>query len=91
MLSKYVQQQNYGPIESKRWFGTSALVGGEETFKEISESDMLALNLKKLNTYKNFKSASRNKFYEINIYCVDPTNEHHWRVDIARPAAEIDL
>jgi hypothetical protein len=82
---------NFGRVEFKRFFATSALVGGDDVFKEISESEMLELNVRKLNTYKNFKSSSENRFYEINIYRVNPINNHHWRADFARPASEIDL
>jgi hypothetical protein len=41
--------------------------------------------------YKNFKCASHNKFFELNLYQKDPVNRHHWRANIARPAADIDL
>ncbi len=41
--------------------------------------------------YKNFKCASHNKFFELNLYQKDPVNRHHWRANIARPAAYIDL
>ena len=32
-----------------------------------------------------------NKFFELNLYQKDPVNRHHWRANIARPAADIDL
>jgi hypothetical protein len=41
--------------------------------------------------YKNFKCTSHNKFFELNLYQKDPVNRHHWRTNIARPAADIDL
>jgi hypothetical protein len=41
--------------------------------------------------YKNFKCTSHNKFFEVNLYQKDPVNRHHWRANIARPAADIDL
>ena len=41
--------------------------------------------------YKNFKCTSHNKFFELNLYQKDPVNRHHWRANIARPAADIDL
>jgi hypothetical protein len=41
--------------------------------------------------YKNFKCASHNKFFELNLYEKDPINTHHWRANVARPATEIDL
>ena len=41
--------------------------------------------------YKNFKCTSHNKFFELNLYQKDPVHRHHWRANIARPAADIDL
>ena len=41
--------------------------------------------------YKNFTCTSHNKFFELNLYQKDPVNRHHWRANIARPAADIDL
>jgi hypothetical protein len=41
--------------------------------------------------YKNFKCTLHNKFFELNLYQKDPVNRHHWRANIARPAADIDL
>jgi hypothetical protein len=41
--------------------------------------------------YKNFKCTLHNKFFELNLYQRDPVNRHHWRANIARPAADIDL
>src|SRR5439155_3048055 len=41
--------------------------------------------------YKNFKCTSHNKFFELNLYQKDSVNRHHWRANIARPAADIDL
>jgi hypothetical protein len=32
-----------------------------------------------------------NKFFELNLYQKDPVNKHHWRANIARPSADIDL
>lgn len=31
------------------------------------------------------------KFFEVNLYQQNPTNRHHWRANIARPATDIDL
>jgi hypothetical protein len=75
-----VTQVNFGPLLSKQYFGTAALVGGDKAFREINEDEVVGLNLKKLNAYKNF-----------NIYQHDPHNSHHWRADVARPAGDIDL
>ncbi|KAJ7279469.1 hypothetical protein C8J57DRAFT_1502119 [Mycena rebaudengoi] len=74
-----VTQVNYGPILSKKFFATAALAGGDEPFVEITEAQMLELNLRKENTYKNFRSKEENKFYELNLYLRDPTTKHHWR------------
>lgn len=41
--------------------------------------------------YKNFKCTTHNKFFEVNLYQKDPVNLHHWRLNIARPASDIDL
>lgn len=41
--------------------------------------------------YKNFKCTVHNKFFEVNLYQKDPVNQHHWRLNIARPASDIDL
>jgi hypothetical protein len=41
--------------------------------------------------YKNFRCALHDKFFELNLYQKDPVNRHHWRANIARPAADIDL
>ncbi|KAF2132982.1 hypothetical protein P153DRAFT_393922 [Dothidotthia symphoricarpi CBS 119687] len=81
-----VKQVNFGPLESKRYF-----VRDGEIFVEVKEKWLIDANFQKLNTYKNFKCAAHNKFFELNVYQKDPVNKHHWRADIARPAAEIDL
>ncbi|KAJ6632279.1 hypothetical protein B0H10DRAFT_2206657 [Mycena sp. CBHHK59/15] len=86
-----VTQVNYGPIVSKQYFATAALVGGDEPFTELTEAQMVDLNLKKANVYKNFRSIADNRFYEMNLYLRDTTTKHHWRADIARPAGDIDL
>ena len=58
---------------------------------------MIDNNLKKVNSYKNYKTRGivngreEELFIEINLYEKDPTQKHHWRSDVARPAAEIDL
>ncbi|KAL5352303.1 hypothetical protein ACLOAV_002250 [Pseudogymnoascus australis] len=85
-----VQQVNYGPLESKRYFISGD--GGRGTnFYEVTEGDLIQANFEKLNAYKNFKCDSHNKFFEFNIYQKNPVNKHHWRANIARPAAEIDI
>ncbi|KAF2792874.1 hypothetical protein K505DRAFT_350319 [Melanomma pulvis-pyrius CBS 109.77] len=86
-----VKQVNFGPLESKRYFALNASGSGDEAFVEVLEKWLIDANFQKLNTFKNFKCDSHNKFFELNIYQKDPTNAHHWRANIARPAAEIDL
>ncbi|KAH6839463.1 hypothetical protein B0I37DRAFT_449387 [Chaetomium sp. MPI-CAGE-AT-0009] len=85
-----VRQVNYGPIESKRYF-IPVWKGRANEFLEVVEDDLLQANFLKLNTYKNFKCQSHDKFFEVNVYQKDPVNKHHWRVNIARPANDIDL
>ncbi|KAH7372301.1 hypothetical protein BKA66DRAFT_572422 [Pyrenochaeta sp. MPI-SDFR-AT-0127] len=86
-----VRQVNYGPLESKRYFTCNGTSGAENDFMEVEENWLIDANFQKLNTYKNFKCNTHNKFFEINIYQKDPVNAHHWRANIARPATEIDL
>ncbi|KAJ7127943.1 hypothetical protein C8R44DRAFT_873718 [Mycena epipterygia] len=88
-----ITQVNFGALISKCYFATAALAGGDgaAAFVEVTEAQMLEMNLKKANAFKNFKSAAENRFYEMNLYLRDTTTKHHWRADIARPAAQIDL
>ncbi|KAL1623447.1 hypothetical protein SLS54_004436 [Diplodia seriata] len=86
-----VTQVNFGPLEGKRYFAAAGREDDEEAFVEVTESDLIAANYKKLNAYKNFKCSSHNKFFEVNVYEKDPVNAHHWRLNIARPGSEIDL
>src|ERR1700692_2675284 len=69
-----VCQVDHGPVESKRYFVTAALCDEDESmeFKEVSESKIIALGLKKSNSFKNFKSRSENRFYEVNLYMENP-------------------
>ncbi|KFY87762.1 hypothetical protein V500_06788 [Pseudogymnoascus sp. VKM F-4518 (FW-2643)] len=85
-----VRQVNYGPLESKRYFVSGDGERGT-TFHEITEGDLIEANFEKLNSYKNFKCDTHNKFFEFNLYQKNPVNEHHWRANIARPAGEIDI
>lgn len=41
--------------------------------------------------YKSFKCEAHNRFFEVNLYQKNPTNAHHWRANLARPAGDIDL
>ncbi|KAJ5742586.1 uncharacterized protein N7511_011336 [Penicillium nucicola] len=92
-----VQQVNYGALESKRYFIPSPSictpaadrVGIE--FVEVTEQDLITGNFQKLNSYKNFKCTTHNKFFEVNLNQKDPINQHHWRANIARPSQDIDL
>ncbi|KAI4651546.1 uncharacterized protein J4E79_009026 [Alternaria viburni] len=82
-----VKQTNYGPLDSKRYFVT----GSDGAFVEVTEQWLVDANFEKLNTFKNFKCAAHNKFFEVNVYQKNAINAHHWRANIARPATEIDL
>ncbi|KAK3705619.1 hypothetical protein LTR37_013227 [Vermiconidia calcicola] len=84
-----VRQVNFGFLESKRYFIPSK--DEDEVFSEITEADLIQANFQKLNSFKNWKCADHNKFFEINLYKKDPVNKHHWRADIDRPASSIDL
>ncbi|KAJ5793723.1 hypothetical protein N7457_000322 [Penicillium paradoxum] len=87
---QFVRQVNFGAIEAKRYFIPSP--GGSGLgFIEINEQDLIIGNFQKLNSYKNFKCTTHNKFFEVNLYQKDPVNKHHWRLNIARPGTEIDL
>ncbi|KAJ8062608.1 hypothetical protein OCU04_009132 [Sclerotinia nivalis] len=86
---QFVQQVNYGPLESKRYFIPNENSPGD--FIEITEQHLIKANYQKLNSYKNFKCTPHNKFFEVNLYQKDPVNAHHWRANIARPAGDIDL
>ncbi|OJD36007.1 mfs multidrug transporter [Diplodia corticola] len=86
-----VKQVNFGPLEAKRYFAATNKGDEEDAFVEVTESDLIAANYKKLNAYKNFKCSNHNKFFEVNVYEKDPFNAHHWRQNIARPGSEIDL
>lgn len=44
-----VQQVNYGPLESKRYF--VPVEGNEAEFIEIREQDLIQANFQKLNAY----------------------------------------
>ncbi|KAF4970213.1 hypothetical protein FSARC_2699 [Fusarium sarcochroum] len=76
-----VQQVNFGPLESKRYFIPTGST--ESDFVEVTENDLIQANFQKVNTH--------NKFFEVNIYQKDPVNKHHWRANIARPAGSIDI
>ncbi|EPE36671.1 hypothetical protein GLAREA_08834 [Glarea lozoyensis ATCC 20868] len=83
-----VRQVNYGPLEFKRYFTPSKDGSG---FVELTEKALIDANFQKLNSYKNYRCSSHDKFFEFNLYQKDPVNKHHWRANIARPATEIDL
>ncbi|TGJ78886.1 hypothetical protein E0Z10_g9879 [Xylaria hypoxylon] len=83
-----VRQVNYGPQESIRYF---IPVDNNSTFLEVTEDDLLSANYKKLNSFKNFRCEEHNKFFELNLYQENPTNTHHWRANLGRPARDIDM
>ncbi|KAL9130055.1 MAG: hypothetical protein Q9217_001659 [Psora testacea] len=83
-----VRQINYGPQESIRYF---VLASNGSDFVEAIEDDLLKSNFDKLNSYKNFRCEKHSRFFEINLYQNNPTNAHHWRVNLARPSSNIDL
>lgn len=96
-IIQFVKQVSYGPVESRQFFAptastdtsTSALEGKQ--YIELSEEALIAANFTKVNTHKNFKYTSHNRFLELNLYQKDPVNKHHWRLDVTRPSKEIDL
>lgn len=59
--------------------------------KPLNMPCMGSLNILLTFSFKNFKCSQHNKFFEVNLYQVDPHNKHHWRSDIARPGSEIDI
>lgn len=85
---QFVKQVNFGPQESIRYFTPA---GGDSGFIEITENNLLEANFEKLNSYKNCKCDTHNKFFEVNLYQKNPINKHHWRANIARPSTDIDL
>ena len=56
-----VRQKNFGPILEKRYF---VLPG----FQEVTEDYFDKNNYKRLNSFKNYKCATHNLFFEINAY-----------------------
>ncbi|KAF1976090.1 hypothetical protein BU23DRAFT_431957, partial [Bimuria novae-zelandiae CBS 107.79] len=82
-----VREKNFGPQESVRYFVPTA---GSD-FVETSEDSLIEANIEKLNSFKNFKCSSHDKFFEVNLYQKNPSSTHHWRSNLARPSREIDL
>ncbi len=41
--------------------------------------------------YKSYRCLGHNKFFELNMYQKNPTQKHHWRADVDRPARNLDL
>jgi len=87
-----VSQVDRGAVLSKRYFVSAALCGEAESveFKEVNESEIAALGLEKCNSFKNFKSRSENRFYEINIYQRNAGSNRRIQVNAERPG-DIDL
>ena len=80
------------PVLSKQYFISAALCGEAESteFKEVNESEITALGLKKCNSFKNFKSQSENRFYEVNLYIGNAWSSRQVKVNTDRPEG-IDL
>jgi hypothetical protein len=87
-----VSQVDRGSVISKQYFISVALCGEAESaeFKEVSESVIAALGLEKSNSFKNFKSRSENRFYEINMYQRNARSNRRVKVNAER-AEGIDL
>lgn len=83
-----VRQVNFGPKEWIRYFIPAS---GGSVFAEATEDDLLEANFEKLNSYKNFRCAKHNRFFEVNLYQKNAINTHHWRATLARPSRDIDL
>ncbi|KAI1102067.1 hypothetical protein F4804DRAFT_314189 [Jackrogersella minutella] len=83
-----IRQINYGPQESTRYF---VPLSNGSSFAEAVEDDLIKSNFEKLNSYKNFRCSTHDKFFEVNLYQKNPTNTHHWRSNLARPSRDIDL
>jgi hypothetical protein len=81
-----------GPVLSKQYFISAALCGEAESveFKEVSAGEIAALSLEKSNSFKNFKSRSENRFYEMNMYKRDPRSSRRVQANTERPEG-IDL
>ncbi|KAK5136225.1 hypothetical protein LTR08_003832 [Meristemomyces frigidus] len=88
-------KSNFGALEFRRYFfahkSDTAADSFPNDFVEVKEQDLIEGVFSKVNTFKNFKFAAHNRFYELNSYKRDPVNKHHWRADVARPGSEIDL
>ncbi|KAJ6592421.1 hypothetical protein B0H19DRAFT_1364953 [Mycena capillaripes] len=64
-----VTQINFGPVLSKRYFASGALGGSNAAaFVEVTEAQVIEMNLKKANSYKNFRSATEDTYFEMNLY-----------------------
>lgn len=99
-----VRQVNFGPLESKRYFapdGTAFVEVGERALVDANFKKLNSCVLGRRGgkegrcssraRFKNFRCAAHNRFFEVNVYQLDPVNSHHWRADVARPGTEIDL
>lgn len=86
-----VEQVDNGPILTKRYFA-SPTMNGSSTFAEVGESYIRDNGLRKINSYKNFKSASKERFYELNVYTANPSSNKPVRSTTdGRQAEKIDL
>eukprot|EP01053_Blabericola_migrator_P009397 Blabericola_migrator_1__9396@NODE_5073_length_882_cov_216_202454_g3211_i0_p1_GENE_NODE_5073_length_882_cov_216_202454_g3211_i0NODE_5073_length_882_cov_216_202454_g3211_i0_p1_ORF_typecomplete_len149_score16_76_NODE_5073_length_882_cov_216_202454_g3211_i036449 len=81
-----VRQVNFGPVESKRYF--ACIDQALKRFVEVPEEELRLSKLTKINTFKNYKCASHNRFFELNIYQPRTTAV---QLGSARQEASIDL
>jgi hypothetical protein len=84
-----VKQQNFGPVLSSRYFKLP-------NFEEISQSEFISSNYKRLNSFKNYKCGTHNLFFEVNAYKKNTALSHHHTSTIhgrtySRDSAGIDL
>ena len=92
MREQLVSQVDRGAVLSKQYFISAALCSEAESagFKEVNESEITALGLEKSGSFKNFKSRSEKRFYEINMYERNARDTRPVNVSTERPEG-IDL
>lgn len=92
LWEQLVTQVDRGSVLSKHYFISAALCSDVQSmeFKEVNESEIAALDLKKSNSFKNFKSRRENRFYEINMYMGNTNSNRRVRVNAERSEG-IDL
>lgn len=67
-----IRQKNFGPILEKRYFVLP-------DFQEVTEDYFIEYNYKRLNSFKNYKCATHNLFFEVNAYTTSSAirSNHH--------------